>query len=476
MNKLAAAGFTPKRQRTQYTCMATSLSMCLEACGISASEDEVNKVMGAAPMQGASWEQAFGAAQHYGARVTFITPATLKQVKAWTDAGVAVMIAWNPEGRPWSHASVIKDVDDEFVYVADPNIPDPDETIRKVPKAEFYGKWYEKAADYLVRRCAMAVEREITPDGKQVVASMKTAKETVKVKVDPTRNPYERERGTRSWGAGSHGNRDRDVAEGRSRKDKHKKDWSEKEGNMTLNPIASRVAARYIQAFQFEFAQAFADQVGMPERVSLAKLTEILATNIQNIINEEEFTLDKLTPREGDVEISVGEIPGSYWDPPESIDHTFSYMEGADIDFTVTVSYKAIVNYLGLDHPFFRHKQRETLAFFTSPKNNRLITKFIQSMKDQFDVSGADLADFFADDLSDAFSDVSDRQLSGESFSFSPGGDNPIIKGIDVTLKGIAVHFSAYIETDTSDLQAEADYDGPDYDDRDDYYDRSWEP
>jgi hypothetical protein len=152
--------------------MATSLTMCLKANGLDTDEATVNKVMGAAPMQGASWEQAFAAAQHFGQRITMIIPATLAQVKAYTDRGVPVMIAWNPEGRPWSHASVIFDVtDDGMVYVADPNIPDPEETVRIIPKSEFYGKWYEKWPDYLVRRPAVAIEPEITSDGRQVVAS-----------------------------------------------------------------------------------------------------------------------------------------------------------------------------------------------------------------------------------------------------------------------------------------------------------------
>ena len=165
--KIAKADVTPVRQRSQYSCVTSSLTMCLRAHGIDTNEDEVNKVLGASPMQGASWEQAFAAAQHYGMRITFICPATLKQVKEYTDAGIPVMIAWNPEGRPWGHASVIFDVKDDVVYVADPNIPDPEETVRKIPKTEFYGKWYEKFNDYLVRRPAMTVEREITPEGKQ---------------------------------------------------------------------------------------------------------------------------------------------------------------------------------------------------------------------------------------------------------------------------------------------------------------------
>lgn len=168
--KTAKANVVPVRQRTQYSCMAASMTMCLKALGYDLlDEDQVNRVMGAAPMQGAAWEQALATAQHFGCRATLTMPATVEQLKAWTDAGVPVMIAWNPEGRPWSHASVVFDVDADLnVYVADPNIPNPKETVRIVPEAEFYGKWYEKFPDYLVRRPACAIEREITTDGKQV--------------------------------------------------------------------------------------------------------------------------------------------------------------------------------------------------------------------------------------------------------------------------------------------------------------------
>ena len=175
MKKQSRANLTPKRQRTQYSCMATSMSMCLQALDYPhANEDEVNKVMGALPMRGAAWEQALACAQHYGCRATLTMPSTVKQLKEWTDRGVPVMIAWNPEGREWSHASVVFDVDEDLnVYIADPNIPDPDETVRVVPKSEFYKTWYEKWPNYLVRRPACAIEREITPDGRQVMASRK---------------------------------------------------------------------------------------------------------------------------------------------------------------------------------------------------------------------------------------------------------------------------------------------------------------
>jgi hypothetical protein len=156
--------------------MGASLSMALGAQGVDADEDTVNKVMGCKPMQGASWEQAIGAAQHFGMRATLVSPCAMSQLKEWTDRGVAVMIAWNPEGRDWSHASCVFDVDsDGNIHVADPNIPDPNQTVRVISQDEFFKKWFEKWPNYLVRRPALAIEREITQDGRQILASTKKA-------------------------------------------------------------------------------------------------------------------------------------------------------------------------------------------------------------------------------------------------------------------------------------------------------------
>ena len=170
--------------------------MALQALGVKCTEDEVAEVMGVRPMRGATWEDALAAAQHYGCRGSLCVPATLPQIKEWTDAGDPVLIAWNPEGREWSHASVIFDVEeDQTVHVADPNIPDPEETVRIVPRKEFYGKWAEKWPRYLFRRPAMRISREITPEGRQVMAQSRQADmadrframNTLRQHVDPNR-------------------------------------------------------------------------------------------------------------------------------------------------------------------------------------------------------------------------------------------------------------------------------------------------
>ena len=171
--KIAKANVALLRQETQFSCCAASIASALKAHGKDMTEAGVNKVLGASPMGGATWEAMLATVQYFGLRGTLVVPSTIAQLKGWTDAGIPVVIAWNPEGRPWSHASCVFHVDDEQnVHVMDPNIPDPSETVRVVPKSEFYKKWYEAIGDKLiVRRPAMAIEREITQDGRQVMAA-----------------------------------------------------------------------------------------------------------------------------------------------------------------------------------------------------------------------------------------------------------------------------------------------------------------
>ena len=161
---------TPVRQRTQYTCVPCSLMMCLNALGMDLTEDEVNDVMGARPMQGASWEQVIAATQHFGKRATLTAPCTIEQLKEWTSQGLPVMIAYNPEGRDWSHASVLYSVSNDLsqVTIADPNMPDPKETVRIMSTHEFYKVWFEKFPNYLVRRPACVISPEISERGLQV--------------------------------------------------------------------------------------------------------------------------------------------------------------------------------------------------------------------------------------------------------------------------------------------------------------------
>ena len=172
MERISKADVVPVRQQTQYTCMSCSVSMCFKALGLNLDEEAVNLVLKASPMQGASWEDALQTAQHFGVRATFTSPGTLELVKKSTDKGDPAIISWSPEGNPWSHASVIFDVKDGNVHIADPNMPNPNKTVRVVPEDEFYSKWVEKGTNFNFRRPVLILSREVTKDGKHVMASL----------------------------------------------------------------------------------------------------------------------------------------------------------------------------------------------------------------------------------------------------------------------------------------------------------------
>lgn len=241
--KIARAEVAQLRQQTQYTCCATSIAAALRAHGKNVSEEDVNRVLDASPMAGASWEAMLATVQYFGCRGTLVVPATPRMLKAWTDAGVPVIIAWNPEGRPWSHASTVYDVvegpDGKLsVHIMDPNIPNPTETTRILGEDEFCQKWGEKVSESLImRRPAMAVEREVTTEGRQVLASSshqgKQDKTDKRKKEDanprPRRGPEFIEEVRRHPGSGAHQTREDDFESGRGRRQKHKKDWTERE-------------------------------------------------------------------------------------------------------------------------------------------------------------------------------------------------------------------------------------------------------
>lgn len=167
MEKYSAAEFRKIRQRSQYTCMAASLSMCLDAFGIVVHEDEISSLMGVSSLSGGTWESAMAVGQYLGLRSAMISPCSLETVKRSTDMGYPVMITWNPENRDWSHASVIFDVSDDLstVYIADPNIPNPNLLTRGVDSNEFYSKWFEKWPKFLFRRVALIFSREVLDNG-----------------------------------------------------------------------------------------------------------------------------------------------------------------------------------------------------------------------------------------------------------------------------------------------------------------------
>ncbi len=168
------AAKVPKlRQQTQFSCVAASVTAALQAVGKDVQEGQVNKVLGAEPLRGARWEEAMAAIQYFGGRGTLVIPSCWDQLKGWTDRGIPVLIGWNPEGRPWSHASVVADVSASEISVMDPNVPDPQHGYRVLSREQFHKVWSEKFSESLIlRRPALAVELEVSPRGEHLMSKL----------------------------------------------------------------------------------------------------------------------------------------------------------------------------------------------------------------------------------------------------------------------------------------------------------------
>ncbi len=169
----------PIRQRTQFSCVASSATMCLNAFGYNLTEDQADRFfIQAEPFVGASWDDLMGCMQYFGLRTTLVVPSTVRQLKTWIEAGSPVIISWNPEGKQWSHSSVVFDVLEKdgklFVCVADPNISNPTQTVRVLPEDDFYKCWYSFGRKgVVIRRPAMRIEREIDGNGKQTMGGFR---------------------------------------------------------------------------------------------------------------------------------------------------------------------------------------------------------------------------------------------------------------------------------------------------------------
>lgn len=361
MNVKAKANIKQISQTTQYTCCAASISAALLAHGKDVTEEQLNQVLQALPQAGASWESMLATVQYFGLRGTLVVPATVGMLKSWTDRGIPVIIAWNPENRPWSHASTVFDVTDDgqggrLVHVMDPNVPNSSKTARIVGEDEFCQKWAEKVTDSLImRRPAMAIEREVSSEGRQVVASFKKT-----------------------------------------------------------SAIFTRVATRHIEAFQFALAQAFADQVGMPERMSLAQLTKWL--NQMFLDWQSKFDVWELSTLEvgemTSIDLEYGDLRG------RSLEYPGDYSEGSfDVPANANGTYIIHVNIKDLaielatmntTTQFFKQHKREIFDFLSDHKNHVLLERFLLGVPLDAAVTKFEFNDHSFDALNEIFFDNAD--------------------------------------------------------------------
>jgi len=130
-------------------CGPASLKIVLKYFGVEASEQELAELSGASLKLGTDDKGIARAGKHFGFRVKIKNKSTFRDIEKYLDADIPVIVDWFSRGRsdyPDScaadgHYSVACGIDDEHIYLQDPEIG----KVRKMKKEDFAAVWFDFA-------------------------------------------------------------------------------------------------------------------------------------------------------------------------------------------------------------------------------------------------------------------------------------------------------------------------------------------
>lgn len=133
-------------------CGISSLKMVLNYWGAVVSEDELAKIAGASKENGTSKEGLAKTAQHFGFNVLIKEDSSLADLRYYIKKKVPVIVNWflTDDG----HYSVVVDIDQNNIYLADPALRKLliSANIRKMSCNKFQRLWFDFPGDYLKKR------------------------------------------------------------------------------------------------------------------------------------------------------------------------------------------------------------------------------------------------------------------------------------------------------------------------------------
>lgn len=125
-------------RQTPGLCGPASLKILLSHYGIEKTEAELATLCKTDPNYGTDHAELLEAASTFGFEVESRSSSSVDELREIIKREIPVIVGW------WStdddHYSVAYDVDDEFVYLVDPEL---DEPTRKISIPEFEAIWYD---------------------------------------------------------------------------------------------------------------------------------------------------------------------------------------------------------------------------------------------------------------------------------------------------------------------------------------------
>jgi ABC-type bacteriocin/lantibiotic exporter with double-glycine peptidase domain len=128
-------------------CGPASLKIILEYYGISKSEKELADLCNLVPGLGVDDKSIKSAAEKLGFKVEIKNESSFEDIEEWLKKGMPVIVDWFTRGRqdyndsevPDGHYSVVTGLDDEYIYLQDPEIG----AERKIKREDFMKVWFD---------------------------------------------------------------------------------------------------------------------------------------------------------------------------------------------------------------------------------------------------------------------------------------------------------------------------------------------
>lgn len=134
-------------------CGPASLKMVFDYYGIEKSEEEIAKITGTTDDLGTDDKGIKKAAESLGLKVEIKNESSFENIQDYLNKKIPVIVNWFTRGRidyddsqiPDGHYSVVIGLDDEFIYLQDPEIG----KLRKIERNDFMKVWFDFKGEYI---------------------------------------------------------------------------------------------------------------------------------------------------------------------------------------------------------------------------------------------------------------------------------------------------------------------------------------
>ena len=134
-------------------CGPAALCMVLSYYGVGRTEAELARMCGTDPMIGTCDSALKAVAETLGFVVEIKTDGTINDIQEWLIKKVPVIVNWFSRGRvdydssevPDGHFSVVVGMDDESIYLQDPEIG----ALRRLGRSDFIRVWFDFRGQYI---------------------------------------------------------------------------------------------------------------------------------------------------------------------------------------------------------------------------------------------------------------------------------------------------------------------------------------